>query len=45
MTKLSYFVIKFKNKFVLRFGKKDLRKVAKWWKKEFLLLEKTNAYN
>jgi hypothetical protein len=45
MNKLSYFVIKFKNKCVLGFGKKDLRMVARWWKKEFLLLEKTNTYN
>jgi hypothetical protein len=41
MTKLSNFAIKFKDKCVFGFGKKDSKKRTRWWKKEFLLLEKT----
>jgi hypothetical protein len=37
----KYFVIKFKDECVIGFGKRDLRKGVRWWKKKFLQLEKT----
>jgi hypothetical protein len=44
MTTLSNFAIKFKDKCVLKLGKKDLRMVMKLWKKEFNM-KKQNTYN
>ncbi len=41
MIKISKFAIKFKDKYVLKLGKRDSKMVMKSWKKEFLLLEKT----